>query len=529
MRFGQRAGLEPRVAVLGGGVCGLYAARCLSRAGADVTLIERGVEVGGLAAGHRRGDNFYDLGVHHLHAFDREIFEDVRAMMGERMIAVQKDARIRYGRGFRRYPLEFVDLLTGIPVLTLARALAGLAVQQAVNRARPREASNAEEALIQLYGQPLYRFFFREFTARYWGMPPSELSAAFVRRKMPRLSAVDVLKRALAGLGFRESEGAAVEGALSRETLYYGPTGSREMPLAIARAIEGAGGRVLTQHTVTAVEVEGGRAVAVLAAGPNGSAVRIEVDAVLSTIPVNVLARMVEPPAPAPVLAAAGRLRHRPMVVYGMRVRRPRVLDALYVYYRDRSFHRLAEPKSSGLVVHPREHTLLLVELMCEIDDPIWRADPAAVERVMADLESEGVLEREEVEELHVVREEHAYPVFELGFEAPLGRVQEWLAGIANLRSTGRQGAFCYPNMHVSMRMGAREAEALLELTARAATRASNTAAGRAAPTRVPPAPDLAGLAAAETSRPATPAEERRGGAPAPAAVARDHGDSHVP
>ena len=31
-------------------------------------------------------------------------------------------------------------------------------------------------------------FFFRDFTHRYWGFPPTELSATFVRSKMPRLS-----------------------------------------------------------------------------------------------------------------------------------------------------------------------------------------------------------------------------------------------------------------------------------------------------------------------------------------------------
>lgn len=36
------------------------------------------------------------------------------------------------------------------------------------------------------------------------------------------------------------------------------------------------------------------------------------------------------------------------------------------------------------------------------------------------------------------------------------------MGGLANLRSTGRQGALCYPNMHGAMRMGADAAQALM-------------------------------------------------------------------
>lgn len=461
---------RPHIAVLGAGVCGLYAARKLCEQGMRVTVIERDDVVGGLAAGHARGGNYFDLGVHHLHAFDTEIFEDVRSMMGERMIAVEKDARIRYGRGFRRYPLEFFDLLTGVPPTTLVWALVGLLWQQAANRVRPREAESAEEALIQLYGRPLYRYFFRDFTARYWGMPPTRLSAAFVRRKMPRLSAVDVIKKALASFGIHDPRGAAVDSAIARETLYYGPTGSREMPEAIAAAIRAAGGRVLTGCPVTAVEVEhepdgrATRAVAVRYRGPGDQERRLSCDGVISTIPINHLVRGIEPKPPEEILKAAARLRHRALVVYGLRVARERVLEALYVYYRDRRFHRLAEPKLSGLQIDPPDHTLVLVELMCEVGDPAWNGDPDAIDAVMDDLEAEGLLRRDEVVELHRVQAEHAYPVFDLGFEGSLDAIRAHVDAIPNLRSVGRQGGFCFPNMHVSMRMGADAAAELAAL-----------------------------------------------------------------
>ena len=92
----------PHVVVLGAGVCGLYAARCLLRGGARVTLLERREVVGGLAAGRERNGNYYDFGVHQLHAFDREVFEDVGRLMGDRLLPTPKRALVRYAGGYRR-------------------------------------------------------------------------------------------------------------------------------------------------------------------------------------------------------------------------------------------------------------------------------------------------------------------------------------------------------------------------------------------------------------------------------------------
>ena len=449
----------PHVVIAGGGVCGLYAARTLVERGLRVTVLEQEPQVGGLAAGHLREGNYYDLGVHHLHAFDKAIFEDIRAIMGERLIPSEKVALIRYGKGYRRYPLEFMDLLTGIPLGTLVRALAGMTWQQLLNKRLTTEPANAEEALIRLYGKPLYSFFFRDFTHRYWGFPPTELSAAFVRSKMPRLSAVDFVKKALGRLGMKEEAGETVEGATARETLWYSPTGSREMPMALADHIRGRGGRVLTEAPLLAVETEGDRAVAVRHGLPGGGEVRLVCDAVINTVPLPLFVKAFQPAPRAAVLDAASRLRYRPMVVYGLLVRRPRVLSALFVYFRDRIFHRIAEPSASGMVVEPEGHTVLLCELMCEIGDDRWQGGEASRRRLIADLAAENLLREDEIVETHLIHSHHAYPVFALGFEPHVQALNDYLKPFANVLSCGRQGGFCFPNMHGAMRMGADAAE----------------------------------------------------------------------
>ncbi len=128
----------PHVVVLGAGMCGLYAARKLAAAGIRVTVIEQSDRPGGLAASMQREGNFFDLGVKHLHAHDKEIFDDIESIMGPKLLPVPLRALIKFGGGFRKYPLKFLDLLWGIPPWTLLWILTGLGIQQVKNRVAPR-------------------------------------------------------------------------------------------------------------------------------------------------------------------------------------------------------------------------------------------------------------------------------------------------------------------------------------------------------------------------------------------------------
>ncbi|RBP41353.1 UDP-galactopyranose mutase [Roseimicrobium gellanilyticum] len=450
------------VVILGGGPCGLYAARVLSRVGVKVTLLEKDVRPGGLATSHQRGENWYDLGCHMLHEFDKEIYEDIMELMGDESIPVQLDAKIRWAGAFYRYPLQFQDMIKGIPLPILAFYTIGLFYAQIRKSLVPWTPKNAEQALIQLYGSPLYRFFFKDFTHRYWGIHPKELSATFITTKMPRLSAVDVLKKAFGKLGVKDKGVKAVDSALHEETLHYSRTGAEAMPRAIAKAIGEQGGEVVVGADVSRIELSEGR-VSKVYYQKDGAEHSVVCDECISTIPMPWLVQKTEPPPPQEVLDAAKELRFKPIAIYGLLVRKEKCLDALYIYYRDRAFHRVGEPKNAGLTVKPEGHTVLIVETTCELGDAKWQGTEEMKDRIFKDLEAEKICTKADVVETHVLHGETGYPIFALGFEPYLEKVTGWVKSIPNLQTTGRQGGFKYPNMHSAMRMGATAAQTALK------------------------------------------------------------------
>ncbi len=451
------------IAVLGGGPCGLYAARVLTRAGYAVTVLDKGDRPGGLATSHLRNGNWYDMGCHMLHEFDKEIYEDIMEMMGEESIPVQLDAKIRWAGSFYRYPLQPKDMLRGIDFFTLCYYVLGLFAAQLRSNLVPWVPKNSEEALIMLYGHPLYEFFFKDFTHRYWGIHPSELSATFVTQKMPRLSAVDMIKKWLAKVGIKDRQVRAVDSALLEETLHYSRTGAESMPRCIARAIEAKGGKVIQNAEVTRIVIdEVTHRVKAVRYRQNGEDLELACDECISTIPIPHLAQRADPLPPEEVLAAAREIRYKPIAIYGLLVNKPKCIDALYIYYRDRAFHRVGEPKNAGLKVEPPDHSVLIVETTCEIGDEKWQGTDEVKERIFTDLEAENICSRDDVVQVNLLHSENGYPIFALGFEPQLEKVKYWVKSIPNLQTAGRQGAFTYPNMHSAMRMGARAAQSAM-------------------------------------------------------------------
>lgn len=441
------------ITILGAGVCGLYAALTALRKGAHVTVIEKDSQPGGLAAGFKRGENHFDQGVHMLHAFDQEIYQDIARLMAGERIPVPLDARIQWNGRSYRYPLKGLDILAGMNPFQLFHCTLGLflaGVDDLFNKTRA-SAITAEEALIATYGTPLYEFFFEEFTHRYWNIHPSRLSAEFVRRKMPRLKILDLVGKFIPSVLKISADKYVVENALSEETLHYSATGSETLPRVLAREIEKLGGKIIYGATISGI---GENEI-------NLSDRTLPIQKTISTIPLPALIRLHED-SPDEIKRAAESLHYKPIVTFGLLVRKTRCIEGLYTYYRNRIFHRVGEPKNAGLEVTPADHTVLIVEMTCDINDAKWNDAPEIRQQIITDLIAENICEAGEIIEWNHFTNPNGYPIYKLDFETHLGKINEWLATQPNLISTGRQGAFTYPAMHSAMRMGHAAAISLL-------------------------------------------------------------------
>jgi protoporphyrinogen oxidase len=448
------AGSRPCVIVLGGGCAGLMAGWELSAQGYPVTVLEKEDTVGGLAASFEVNGNFFDIGTHHFHTDDPDLLARIIKLLDGELIATDRKIQIKFGNKYFNYPLRTIDIFLGLPPIEWFMCFGSLfwTYVGKVFRGEPPPFS-AEDVIVSKYGRRLYKIFFKDYTTKFWGVSPSALSADFAQQRIPRLDAVALLKKASEFVRWARPRmpDQFVEDVVGK--LYYHPRGIGEIYRRMAEEVERLGGCVRTGRDVKEI-VRRENGYLVLAQTHDGEEEIHEGSFIISTIPLRSLVRTLGPSPPEKITALSEGLKYRSLVVVGLQLAKPKVIDSLFLYFRDRSFNRIAEPKNSGLEVNPPEHTVLLAELSCNVGDEVWSNDRTTVELVIEDLMDEGLCRREEVVSSTVLKAEHAYPVYHLGYENELRELRNYLdRDFPDIYLVGRQGTFTYINMHVAMKM----------------------------------------------------------------------------
>ncbi len=442
--------------VLGGGFAGLAAAHALTAAGRRALVLEAGPVVGGLSRTETFGEFRFDLGGHRFFTHDREVANLVARLMGEELIEVPRSSKILLRGRYVDYPLRPANALAALGPATALRVFVDWAFEQARARRGERPARSLEDWVVRRFGRTLFEIYFKEYSEKVWGLPCDRISVRWVAQRIEGLS----LGKALRDAFTREHRGrvASLLDRFAYPRLGIGRIGER-----LAESLAPLGG-VLCGARVTRVRHEGSRVREVTVATPDGERT-LCADAVVSTMPLPVLARVLDPaPAPA-VLRAAGALGFRDLLLAAVAVDCPSVTDQTWIYLPDRSipFGRLHEPKNWSAAMAPPGRSLIVAEFFCFRGDDVWESgDERLAELTVAGLERLGFLDRRRVIGTRIVRVPAAYPLFEVGYEGHAAAVRDGLAGIGNLLVAGRSGCFAYQNMDHAIRSGLDAAGALL-------------------------------------------------------------------
>jgi protoporphyrinogen oxidase len=453
---------EP-VVVLGAGCAGLSAARRLRELGRPVLVLEAEDHVGGLAGGARLRGDVYEYGPHIFHTTDAAVLADVKALMGAELLPYERTIRIKFLGAWFAFPLSIADVLLKLPLTTTVGAGLSFLWHASAGRLRRPASENSETVLRREYGEVLYRLFFRDYIQKVWGVPPAAFSPAFARERIPRFNILESLDKASAALRRRFGPATVrTEGFVEKVEgeLYTTRRGFSLICDRMAEALRRAGGEIRLGARVVGLRRDGARATAV-EVETDGRRELIACSGVVNTLPLNEVARAFTPSLGAEVEASAASLRFRAIVFVGLKVRRPRVLPASFVYFREHACNRVTDMSYFKLEVEPPGSTLLVAEIACDRSDPVWSDEALARELALADLEREGLIARTDVLESLVYRTPCGQPMYTLGYEAALKTVLDAIEGLGNAATAGRQGRFAYVNTHVAMKMGWQAAERL--------------------------------------------------------------------
>jgi len=448
---------ESAIIVLGAGPAGLTAARALSRAGKKVIVLEKESSVGGISSSRRWNGFITEYGPHTYHLKHDRIDRVIREHYPAALPAKKRITRMLIRGKYFDYPLKFWQLLRGLNPFFSARMLGDFIYASLKNRLFPRPDNSFAAWGIRRFGKTLYDLCFGQYTERVWGVPASRLSTRLASQKLHRLNLKDILIKLLGGKG--------EEQATYWEDFLYPEEGMGIIFKNMASRIRHDGGEVWLQSEAVSSSLESDRLVTVTV-NKEGEEITVPCSAVISTIPLYSLGKLISDYLSPSALEASRELKNRSLILVNLILNVPLVSDAHWVYLLDPffRFNRFCEQKNLLLEKKPRLKTLITFEICCDFKDSLWeKSESELLALVRRDIENIKLIDGRRINDCSVGRVKNAYPIYDLGFENRLQRLLTSLSGIKNLYSSGRQGLFLNTDMHDSMEMGARAAEAALK------------------------------------------------------------------
>lgn len=448
--------------IMGAGPGGLCSAYVLSKAGVPATVVERAPFVGGLARTIVRDTEFgefrFDIGGHRWFTKIDELNDLFKEVIAEELLWVNRVSRIYFDGRYVDYPLKISNALKAVGPVKSAQAMADYGRTRAMHRARPVEIVSMEDAYIDQFGPTLYELFFKRYSEKVWGLPCDQMSGDWVTQRSKGMSLVTAVKDAVV-----PSKGKVV--SLIDEFMYP-KYGFGRLSERMAEGIGRMGNQVRLGAGVTKVHRDGNRVTGVTVETENGPEL-VTATNYISSIPLTVLAKIIEPAAPADVLAAADALTFRNIVTVNIMLKRRQVTPDTWLYVHDRNilFGRFHEPKNwSTAMVPGDDFTSLVVEYFCSPGDAIWNMTEEefvkqTVDHLVNDLK---FIDRSEVIDGFIIRAPRAYPSYVIGYEEPLKKIKDFIDTLENLQIIGRYGTFRYNNTDHSIETGLLAAKNIL-------------------------------------------------------------------
>ncbi len=438
---------KPRVTVLGAGPAGIAAAYALTRDGrAHVTVLERAERTGGNSSSFMIDGIWCDYGSHRFHPVaDPAVLADVKALLGDDLLLQPRHGRIRLGGAWIHFPLKLGDALTKLPKPFAFSLIRDMALKPF--RAKAAGPATFSTVLYNGLGKTISENFYFPYVRKLWGLPPEKLAVTLAEKRVSSGSVAKILGkmlRMLPGMG-----------SPTTGRFYYPRKGFGQISGAMVERATAKGAQFRLATEVSRIERQGD-AVKAVWIRDGDTEVRHDSTLVLSTIPLTTLVRLMDPPAPEEVQAAARAIRFRSMILVYLILKTDQFTEFDAHYFPELSIpiSRMSEPKNYNSATEPRGKTILCAELPCDPGDKWWTmSDGALGEQFCQWLGQLGLPVTVPVDRCETRRLSHAYPVYDLDYQARFDRIDAWVSGLTGLLNFGRQGLFAHDNTHHAFAM----------------------------------------------------------------------------
>lgn len=419
------------ILILGGGLTGLSIALREAKKGNHAIIIEKENELGGLARSFHyaraRNNCTFDIGPHILRSSDTNLMSLVKALTPCHFL--ESNPAIWKNPGILHDPI--IPVISNRNLMLLSQTKRLKVFRELRERKEHMQSvnfsmlDNFEECVKAQIGDVLYEEYFKEYTEKWWGLSPRELSADMAPKNLI------VSKEVFYGhisTNFKRA----------RTEVYPLKGGIGAISTALTIKLKQYDASIMTNAKVKSVNIDGDAVKEAVIETPHGETT-ISCDFLYSTIPITQLASF---------LGISCNLKYRADICVFIPLKdTDKLFNNKWLYFNDEDiiFSRISEPKLfSGH--NAQRGTSLCVELTCFKGDDLWN-DKNLPRKVANQLVELGIINEDILEGIRMIRVPHAYPVYVKGYENELSQVRARISEIKKLKVAGRTGAFQFVNM----------------------------------------------------------------------------------
>jgi protoporphyrinogen oxidase/GT2 family glycosyltransferase len=391
-----------QVAILGAGIAGLSSGWLLKQHNIDFKVFEMKPYPGGLARSFRWNDFNCDFAAHRLFTTDENVLHELLKLvpMGRHI----RRSRIYLRGHWLRDPLDVIELATHLSLKEKLNVLWTYTF-----RPRNEPESSFEQYVLKHYGKGLYDFFFKPYTEKLFGIPGKEISVLWAQQKVRLANPLDNLR----------------ENTKTKFQYFYYPIQDGYGAIA-DRLYQEIQENVYLDTAVKGLEIENTNIKSVKFQN-NGQLFEEPVDAVISTLPLTITGKM---------LGYSFPLKFQKVDSVYLLINRPYLSDNHWIYFMDDdiSINRMVEFKNMSPVDTPDNTSVVCAEVTQEHDN--------VIEKVIDDLIRTGLVDRCEIIDTKVIREEFSYPVYNSAYADLLQQAEEKISKFNNIFTVGRAAEF---------------------------------------------------------------------------------------
>lgn len=491
--------MQQTAIIIGAGPAGLTAAyELLTRTGIRPIILEQSNEIGGLSRTVVYKGNRMDIGGHRFFSkSDRvmdwwlkilpvdpneegEVSLQYRQQQAslkinkspnigedpERVMLVRpRRSRIYFLKKFFPYPLSLS--LQTLQKLGAFRTLRIMTSYLWVKIFPRKQVVTLEDFFINRFGKELYLTFFKSYTEKVWGVPCTQLSAAWGAQRIKDLSVRQAIrhmvKQAIQPNGKKGDIGQKGTSTSLIEQFLYPKLGPGQLWETVAEQIVAMGGEIIYGAEVTGLQANSNKIESVQAViGRNGQKQTFSGNYFFSTMPLREMVAGISGIAvPPDVAAVAGGLQYRDFITVGLLVNRfsenalkQGPLNDNWIYIQDSAVQlgrlQIFNNWSPAMVADKNKQWLGL-EYFCNTTDALWQTpDDELLKMAAAELEKIGLILPVEVTDGTVIRQEKTYPSYTGSFNQ-FSILKNYLVQLENLYPIGRNGMHRYNNSDHSM------------------------------------------------------------------------------